>query len=74
MQQYRTFWLLLTMMLVGGFTLTSCVDSIPPREVSAMSSSRRLLPRSSFCCPWPHAANMRASMITVVTTNKLVKK
>ena len=27
MQQYRTFWLLLTMMLVGGFTLTSCVDN-----------------------------------------------
>ena len=25
MQQYRTFWLLLTMMLVGGFTLTSVV-------------------------------------------------
>lgn len=27
MQQHRTFWLLLTMMLVGGFTLTSCVDN-----------------------------------------------
>jgi hypothetical protein len=27
MQQYRTFWLLLTMMLVGGFTLTSCVEN-----------------------------------------------
>ena len=27
MIQYRTFWLLLTMMLVGGFTLTSCVDN-----------------------------------------------
>ena len=27
MKFYRTFWLLLTMMMVGSFTLTSCVDN-----------------------------------------------
>ena len=27
MKQYRTFWLLLTLMMVGSFTLTSCVDN-----------------------------------------------
>ena len=27
MKQYKTLWLLLAMIIVGGFTLTSCVDS-----------------------------------------------
>ena len=27
MKQYRSFWLLLTMIMVGSFTLTSCVDN-----------------------------------------------
>ncbi len=27
MKQYRTFWLLLTLIMVGSFTLTSCVDN-----------------------------------------------
>ena len=27
MKQYKTLWLLLAMIIVGGFTLTSCVDN-----------------------------------------------
>ena len=27
MKHFRTFWLLLTLMMVGSFTLTSCVDN-----------------------------------------------